>query len=232
MCLYMYNYDLTNTVTADTLPTGRTYHTPDGSYPSITTILGKTSPSQIWLQKWKDKVGEEEAARISKEATDRGTAVHEYLERFWNGEDVLGELSREPSIVRYPSLALIEGTSKNVTKVWAQEIPVWSPTLKFAGRIDMVGLWKNIPAIIDFKTSKKAKTGKDIKDYFLQASGYAHAHNELFSTNIKKIVIIIAVDNQETPLIFEQTALVYIPELKSRINSYYKLHEKEKETTS
>jgi hypothetical protein len=62
-----YSY-ITNCAT-DTLPTGRTYHTPDGSYPSITTILGKTS-DQTWLLKWKERVGEEEAARVSKVATD------------------------------------------------------------------------------------------------------------------------------------------------------------------
>jgi genome maintenance exonuclease 1 len=221
----MIDYNITTSVTTETLKTGRTYFTPDGAYPSITTLLGKTSSSQIWLQKWKDKVGEEEAARISKEATNRGTAVHEYLEKYWNGEDILGDLAREPANVRLPAKALINGTSRNVTEVWAQEIPVWSPTLKFAGRVDMIGLWNSIPSIIDFKTSKKVKKGKDIKDYFLQASGYAHAHNELFGTNIQKIVIIVAVDGEEEPLIFEQKAPVFIPELKSRIIAYYKLND-------
>jgi genome maintenance exonuclease 1 len=222
----MIDYNITTSVTTETLTTGRTYFTPDGAYPSITTLLGKTSSSQIWLQKWKDKVGEEEAARVSKEATDRGTAVHEYLEKYWNGEDIIGDLAREPTNVRLPAKALINGTSRNVTEVWAQEIPVWSPTLKFAGRVDMIGLWNNIPSIIDFKTSKKIKKGKDIKDYFLQASGYAHAHNELFGTNIQKIVIIVAVDGEEEPLIFEQKAPVFIPELKSRIIAYYKLNDR------
>lgn len=219
----MIDYNITTSVTTETLTTGRTYHTPSGSYPSITTLLGKTSPNQIWLQKWKDKVGEEEATRISKEATDRGTAVHEYLEKYWNGEEVFSDLSKEPSNIRFPAKALIKGTSQNVTEVWAQEIPVWSPTLKFAGRVDMIGLWNNIPSIIDFKTSKKIKKSKDIKDYYLQASGYAYAHNELFKTNIQKIVIIVAVDGEEDPLIFEQKAPVFIPELKSRIITYYKL---------
>lgn len=222
----MIDYTITTSVTTETLTTGRTYFTPDGAYPSITTLLGKTSSSQIWLQKWKDKVGEEEASRISKEATDRGTAVHEYLEKYWNGEDIFGDLAREPANIRFPAKALINGTSKNVTEVWAQEIPVWSPTLKFAGRVDMIGLWNNIPSIVDFKTSKKIKKGKDIKDYFLQASGYAYAHNELFSTNIQKIVIIVAVDGEEEPLIFEQKAPVFIPELKSRIIAYYKLNDR------
>lgn len=222
----MIDYNITTSVYAETLPTGRTYFTPDGAYPSITTILGRTSSSQIWLQKWKDKVGEEEASRISKEATDRGTAVHEYLEKYWNGEDIVSDLAKEPSNIRFPAKALINGTSKNVTEVWSQEIPVWSPTLKFAGRVDMIGLWNNIPSIIDFKTSKKIKKGKDIKDYFLQASGYAYAHNELFNTSIQKIVIIVAVDGEEDPLIFEQKAAVFIPELKSRIISYYKLNDR------
>ena len=150
-----FNYKITESVTAETLPTGRTYFTPDGSYPSITTLLGKTSPSLVWLQKWKEKVGEEEAARISKEATDRGTLVHEYLERYWNEEDIVGDLAKEPAKVRGPANALIRGTSKNVTEVWAQEIPVWSPTLGYAGRVDMIGKWNDVPAIIDFKTSKK-----------------------------------------------------------------------------
>ena len=45
-------YDYITDVDTDTLPSGRTYHTPDGSYPSITTILGKTS-DQTWLLKWR-----------------------------------------------------------------------------------------------------------------------------------------------------------------------------------
>ena len=76
-------FDYVTEVETDTLPSGRTYHTPDGSYPSITTILGKTA-NNVWLQAWKDKVGEEEAARISKEATDRGTLIHEYAEKHFN----------------------------------------------------------------------------------------------------------------------------------------------------
>ena len=100
-------YDYTTEVDTDTLPTGRTYHTPDGSYPSITTILGKTSDN-TWLQKWIERVGEEEARRVSKEATDRGTLVHEYAEKHFNGEDVWQELSQERLDVRQMSRDLLE----------------------------------------------------------------------------------------------------------------------------
>ena len=102
-------YDYTTEVDTDTLPSGRTYHTPDGSYPSITTILGKTSDN-TWLQKWIERVGEEEARRVSKEATDRGTLVHEYAEKHFNGEDVWQDLSQERLDVRQMSRDLIRAT--------------------------------------------------------------------------------------------------------------------------
>lgn len=48
-------YNYITDMRVDTLSSGRTYHTPDGSYPSLTTILGKTSPSLVWLERWKKK---------------------------------------------------------------------------------------------------------------------------------------------------------------------------------
>ena len=97
-----------------------TYHTPDGSYPSITTILGKTSDN-TWLQKWIERVGEEEARRVSKEATDRGTLVHEYAEKHFNGEDVWQELSQERLDVRQMSRDLIRATERGIEEIWGQE---------------------------------------------------------------------------------------------------------------
>ena len=144
-------------VETKTLKTGRTYYTPDGAYPSITTILGKTADN-TWLQKWIERVGEEEAARVSKEATDRGTLVHEYAERHFNGEDVWDEIMNERLDVRQMSRDLIRATERGVEEVWGQEQVLWSNKYKYAGRTDMVGIWKGKPTIIDFKTSKKRKT--------------------------------------------------------------------------
>ena len=69
---------------------GRYYETPDGDFPSVTTILSNTT-YKPWLEKWKQRVGEEEAARISKIATDRGEAVHSFAERYFNGETNIWE---------------------------------------------------------------------------------------------------------------------------------------------
>ena len=205
---------------ATTKETGRVYHTPDGDYPSITTILGKTA-NNIWLAKWREKVGEIEASRISKIATDRGTLVHDYQERFWNGEDIMPRLVKEKLDVIQMVNSLLSVSQKRITRVRAQEVAVWSPSLMCAGRVDKFCDWDNIPACLDYKTAKKLKT--DTKDYKLQITFYAVAHNELFPNEvINKGVIMIAVENKDAPQIIEFDHRPFVPELKYRINDYYK----------
>jgi len=59
--------------------------------PSVTTVLGQTQPKakQASLQKWRDRVGAAEAAKITSEAAARGTAMHLYLEKYCLGEGYL-----------------------------------------------------------------------------------------------------------------------------------------------
>lgn len=220
------SYEELPTLSAETLETGRTYITPSGNYPSITTILGKTS-NNAWLQAWRDKVGIEEANRISKVATDRGTLVHEYLERFWNKENIIPDLTKENLDVIKMVNSLVKSTQKNITNVRAQEVAVWSPTLMCAGRVDKFCDWNNVPACLDYKTAKKTKT--DTRDYKLQITFYIVAHNELLPhLAINKGIIVIAVDGKDDPQIVEFDHRPYVPELKNRIFNYYKnYHEKQ-----
>ena len=213
-----YNY-LTD-VKTETKSTGRTYYTPDGAYPSITTVLGKTADT-TWLQRWIERVGEEEAARVSKEATDRGTLVHEYAERHFNGEDI-SDLSLQTLDVRQMSQDLIKMADSGIEEIWGQEQVLWSNKYRYAGRTDMVGIWKGKPTIIDFKTSKKKKYVKQITDYFIQCCAYAVAHNELYGTGIRNMAVLITVDSGE-PQIFEKDAVPYLPLLKNRRIMFDKL---------
>ena len=49
--------------------------------PSVTTILGKTKDQQF-IKDWKAKVGEAEAERIKNLSSNRGTAMHKFLEHY------------------------------------------------------------------------------------------------------------------------------------------------------
>ena len=63
------------------LPEGRVYETPNGlRYPSVTSVLGFQSADAI--AKWREKVGEEEANRISARASNRGTKIHSLCEDY------------------------------------------------------------------------------------------------------------------------------------------------------
>ena len=71
---------------ANTTNSGRTYRTPDGkSYPSVTTVLSILNEHII--KAWRERVGEEEANRVSGVASGRGTRVHSIVEKYLNNED-------------------------------------------------------------------------------------------------------------------------------------------------
>jgi genome maintenance exonuclease 1 len=52
-------------------------------------------------------------------------------------------------------------------------------------------MFNGVPSIIDFKTAKKIKRREWIEDYFLQGCAYANAHNVMFGTDIKQVVILM-----------------------------------------
>ena len=210
----MSKFNYITEIDVDTLPSGRTYHTPDGSFPSLTTVLGKTA-NNPWLDAWRARVGEEEAARVSKEATDRGTWIHEIAERHFNGEYVTNSLHNAPPDIRQMSRDLIAAVSVGIEEIFGQEQVLWSKKYRYAGRTDMVGIWKGKPTIIDFKTSKKPKQITQIRDYFIQCCGYAVAHNELYGTGIKDCVVIITVDGKPAQT-FEKSLPPFLYELQTR----------------
>lgn len=214
----IFDYSICKNIIANTGENGRVYYTPIGEFPSITTILGKTSYSP-WLEKWKQRVGEEEAKRVSKKATDRGNLVHNYLEKYLADEDISHKLINESLDVRQMVQGLINDLKDNLDELWASELVIYSNKYKYAGRLDVVGVYNGKPAIIDFKTSKSKKYIKNIKDYFIQSTGYAQGHNELFNTTINDIIILNAVETGEIQK-FKGKAVHYLPDLVYRVNNY------------
>ena len=69
-----------------TFPDGRRYYSlPDGTrLPSVTTVIGAKGKEAIL--KWRAKVGEEVANKISKQATSRGTNLHTICENYLNND--------------------------------------------------------------------------------------------------------------------------------------------------
>lgn len=186
---------------AEMTKTGRVYVTPTGKrYPSITTVLSLLSRDSI--QKWRKRVGEETATKISTQASTRGTAVHDLAEKYVNNDPNWSKGAMPANIFTFNSIKpLLE---KHLNNVWIQEAPLYSDRLEIAGRVDCIAEWDGELAIIDYKTSKKQKKFEWIDNYLIQESVYAACFYELTGVPIKKIVTVIAVDNDD-PQVFVDT---------------------------
>lgn len=187
-----------NDLVAVTLPSGRTYVDPDGNeYPSITTVLGALGKEA--LQKWKDRVGEEEANAIGFRASSRGTAVHELVEKYLDNEELPAVM---PHIMQ--SLNSLKPFLHRIGTIYAQECPLYSTYLGVAGRVDCVAEFDGKLSIIDFKTSLRPKKKEWITKYFMQETAYAIMWEERTGKPITQLVTIMDVDDSEALLFIEQ----------------------------
>lgn len=199
--------------------TGRTYLTPEGnSYPSITTVLSNYNKKA--LMEWRNRVGEEEANRISKKASNRGTKVHDTIEKY-----LLNELTSMKLNALMPDLKEMFNKirpylDKHVGTIYGIEQPLYSDVLKISGTCDCIGEWDGVLSIIDWKTSNYKKEESQIGNYFMQTSGYAEMFEERTGIPINQVVIAVAVENEE-PQIFVKQKTDYLEELKRYIDKYH-----------
>ena len=189
---------------ATTTNGSRVYQTPDGSFPSITTVLGRKKAQ--FFKEWRARIGEEEANKITTQATRRGTKVHKVVENYISNKENYFEDSQPH--VQEMFLAIKPHLDINLKNIAGIEVPLWSKQLGVAGRCDCVADWKGQKAIIDWKTSGKFKKKEWVEDYFLQATAYTIMFEERTKIPINNIVIVIAVEN-EAPQIFEEKSFDY-----------------------
>lgn len=198
----------------ETINGKRFYKTPEGKLPSITTVLSILSRDSI--QKWRKRVGEEEANKISARASRRGTSVHKMCEDYLNNELDLKKFvpsDRESFQSIQPIL------DESIDNIYAQEVPLWSNYLGVAGRVDCIAEWNGRLSVIDFKTARKEKKKEWIGNYFQQASAYCVMWEERTGIPISQIVIAIAVDDAP-PQIFVEKRDNYIKECIETIARY------------
>ena len=193
----------------------RHYVTPDGNkYISITTLLSNLS--KVGIQKWRARVGEVEANRISTKASRQGTRVHSICESYIKNEDGFLDGRMPNEVEMFQS---INPLLDKIDNVHVTEGALYSDELKIAGRTDLIAEFDDELAVIDYKTSRKIKTWDMCHAYFMQGAFYAHAYEERTGIPINNITIIMAVEN-EKPLLFRETKDRWMEPLKSVIYKY------------
>ena len=202
----------------------RHYNLGPEKLPSVTTILSATQSQEKResLQKWRDRIGQDQATRIRDQAAERGTAMHSYLEAHLHGKQRI-DLTPVGQEARIMAQQIVDQGLKDLNEIWGSEVTVYYPGI-YAGATDLVGMYQGTESLCDFKHSNKPKREEWIEDYFIQLAAYAMAHNYVYNTQITQGVILLCTkDNYFQRFITDGAKFVaYQHKFLARVGQYYK----------
>ena len=163
---------------------------------SITSVTSHHN-KEIFV-KWRKKVGDAEADRITRQATSRGTDTHTLTEAYLYNQE-LPEVQPLSKML----FQIYKSELNKISRVHALEGSLYSKELGIAGTVDCIAEYNGELAIIDFKTSKKPKPREWVDHYFVQCMAYGCMLYELTGIAVKKLVIIMACENGES-IVYEE----------------------------
>tara|TARA_B100000524_G_scaffold178073_1_gene91633 strand:+ start:115 stop:804 length:690 start_codon:yes stop_codon:yes gene_type:complete len=202
---------------ANTIDGVRYYTLPSGKKaPSITSITSFYN-RQTFIN-WRKKVGEEEANKITKVATDRGTKFHDLVEKYLLNEDINSIKDVLPT-TKARLIAAREALNR-IDNIHALEKPLYSEYFGIAGRVDCIAEYDGELAIIDFKTSKKIKPERWLENYFVQETAYACMYFEMTGIAVDKIVTLMVADNGDVHVYEKRNKGDYIKLLTKYIKEF------------
>ena len=176
----------------------RYYVTPTGEkYPSVTSVTGLLNKESI--KKWRKRVGEEKANKISTQAARHGTSAHQLFEDYIRNDN-FEEKFKSAMPTTQQAFISVENLLNQIGTVHALEAPLYSHELQLAGRVDCIAEWEGKLSVIDFKTSAKPKNPEWITNYFIQETAYAKMFEELTGKEVEAIITLIAVSNGTSQL--------------------------------
>ena len=188
--------------------------------PSVTTVLSQTK-DQTYLDKWKAKVGHEQAEVIKNHSAKRGTSMHKFIENHITGigYDDLTEIGQE---ARRMAQKIIDTGLTPITEYYGSEVSLYYHGL-YAGSTDLVCSHNDKDTIVDFKQANKPKREEWVEDYYLQIAAYSMAHDQMYGSNIEQGIIMIC-----TPDLYYQEFKFdglkmreYRYKFLERLNQYY-----------
>jgi len=194
----------------------RHYITPNGSYPSVTTVLGAMMDKTA-LAEWRKRVGDEEADRVSRLAATRGTNIHTMCENYIRGQDV--DVSMPFNVTMFNQIKKV--LDEHVNDIVGCELTLVSDELKIAGSCDLIALYDGKLSIIDYKTSSKNKLKSWIESYFLQTALYSYMLWEMTGMLAQQCVVIIAVEEESVPQVFIVKPREYLEKAAALCRAYH-----------
>jgi genome maintenance exonuclease 1 len=181
---------------------------------SITSVISHFNKEKF--ASWRQRVGDEEADRVTRRATARGTDTHTLIEQYLRNMDCNSDvlpISEHLFQVAVPAL-------DRINNIHALEGSLYSQYLGIAGTVDCIAEFDGELSIIDFKTSKQPKPREWIDGYFVQCCAYACMLHELTGLSVKKFVIIMTCENGEVEVYEEYDKKKYIRLLTQYVKKF------------
>jgi genome maintenance exonuclease 1 len=180
---------------------------------SITSVISHYNKDKF--ASWRKKVGEEEANKITKKATARGTDLHLLVEDYLHNRNLSDVLPISEHLFK-----IAKPTFNRINNIHALEGSLYSQYLGVAGTVDCIAEFDGELSIIDFKTSKQPKPREWIDGYFVQCCAYACMLYELTGISVKKFVIIMTCENGEVEVYEEYDKKKYLQLLTQYIRKF------------
>ncbi len=192
---------------------GRYYITPDGvELMSVTTFLGKIG-DKSFLDEWRQRVGEEEADRITEEASVRGSYLHETIEAYLQQESDWKQRALKAPLFKTMKTSI----DLSIGKIYGKEFRLYSDYLNLAGTCDLCAEWNTKTSIVDWKSSRKLKKIEWIDGYFMQTCIYSILLQERTGIKAEQLVIVMGVDGESKPQVFVQDRAIWIPRVMNAV---------------
>lgn len=190
-------------------PTGRQYSTPDGVFPSVTSVTGWAK--RKFFAKWR-RDNPEESRRI----LSRGTRVHAIIEDYLHNR-VESTLLEAKGTEELDIFHTMQPHIDRIDNIRAIEVPLWSRRVGLAGRTDCIAEYDGKLSVVDFKTSKNPKSEDAISDYFTQGTAYALMWQDLTGQRVDNIAIIIGVSSTGECQVFQSPTREWVEPLADAI---------------
>lgn len=174
-------FDDIDTIEATEPGQPRIYKTPNGQYPSMTSILSVIKDDDGGLESWVARVGEEEAHKIMTDAGKRGNEMHDINELYLRNKLTRDKIKGQGGVL----FNRVKKYLDDIELVVACEVALYSDTYRYAGRTDAIGVIDGKLMIIDHKNSRRPFnfdldfSRKKFYKYCLQTTGYQIALEEM-----------------------------------------------------
>ena len=194
----------------------RLYKLPNGEWvPSITSITSFYNREKFI--KWRQKIGEEKANKITKKATTRGTDFHEIAQDYLEDKPLVWEEHLPATkYMFYHAKPFLD----KINNIHAIERTLYSEFFGIAGRVDCIAEYDSELAVIDFKTSEYIKPEAWLENYFVQETAYACMYYEMTGIPVKKLITIMTTPSGEVHVFDKREKDEYIKLLVRYIKKF------------